>query len=169
MSVLDLNGVGDAAERRRLHDQVNQLIRNTNYAIVLSLSFAIAVAAVTLLSTRWFPMSNQWLRMAIAMITGSVGGIVLAQPLLRRARTRAMVQLLRCEVRCIACGYPLKGSAGTTCPECGAPRPFPMTAQSDSAASQPAAREHRCTICGYPMVGLTETTCPECGSTAERS
>jgi len=127
MSVIDLNGVGDASERQRLHDQVNQLIRITNYTIVLSLSFGISVATAILLSTRWFHLSNQWLRAIIAMVAGSVGGIVVAQPLLRRARTRAMIELLRCELRCIACGYALMGSPGTTCPECGTPRPFPMT------------------------------------------
>ncbi len=131
MSVLDLNGVGDPSERERLHGQVNQLIRVTNYTIVLSLSFAISVATAVLLSTNWFPLSNPRHRIIPAMIAGMVGGILLAQPLLRRARIRAMVELLRCELRCIACGYALKGSPGTNCPECGAPRLFPMTGQID--------------------------------------
>ena len=131
MSVLDLNGVGDPAERQRLHAEVDQLIRKTNYATTITLACVGAAAVAVFLTRGWFRLSNQWLRVIIAMVVGSTGGILLAQPLLRRARIRAMVQLLRCELRCIACGYPLKGLPGTNCPECGAPRPFPMTGRDD--------------------------------------
>jgi len=141
MSVLDLNGVSDALERKRLHTQVLQAARAQiqGKCVLILLGWMAVVIATKALG--WYPaIPNRWVR-GVVTILAMLPAMALMKWLLDRARRREMVEQLRFELRCVECGYPLKGSAGTTCPECGAPRPFPMTAQSDNAATQPAARD----------------------------
>lgn len=132
MSVLDLNGVGDEKERKRLHAQVERLVRPRAMWKLIPIACLGFPAILVLIELGWIPTSPayRWSRHVVAFLF-FLPLMVLAQRWINRDRRLAMMELLKCELRCTSCGYALKGSPGTTCPECGAPRPFPMTGQTN--------------------------------------
>jgi hypothetical protein len=128
MSVLDLNGVADPAERKRLQLQVDRLVGPRalwKLIPIASLGFALIMAMIEL---RWIPTSpTHWWSRYVVLFILFLPLVIIGQRWVRRDHRRAMIELLKCELRCTSCGYALKGSSGKTCPECGALRPFPMT------------------------------------------
>lgn len=137
MSVLDLNGVGDEKERKRLHLQVERSIRGKAFwklILVASLAFALSV---TLIELGWIPTSpGLWWSRHVAMFCVFLPLMVLGQRWINRDRRQAMIELLICELRCTSCGYALKGAPGNTCPECGTARPFPMTGRNAATSEK---------------------------------
>lgn len=136
MSVLDLNGVGDEKERKRLQVQVDRVIFPGLLWKMLPICCLGFAAIMTLIELRWIPASPAWWwnKHVVAFILW-MPLMVLGHRWLDRDRKRAMVELLKCELRCTSCGYSLKATPGGTCPECGAPRPFPLTGR-DAAISE---------------------------------
>jgi len=126
MSLFRLDGIDDPAERERLLYQVEmQMLRRRIWRLILLVSI-FSIAAVFLLRTHW------GLRLQAAMTPYRLVNIVLVSSgasvvasmawkwWLRHDRRRALVALLKSEARCTDCGYMLKTSDESQCPECGA-------------------------------------------------
>ena len=137
MSVLDLKGVSDPAERRRLTKYVNRYAIQTTNGTLALIVLCGTIASVLLVELTGTPstLSQFWKTLAIVLPCLVATALVLHY-FLRKHRRNAMIQLLRCELRCTTCGYALKGSPGELCPECGAKRPFSMTGR-DAASADP--------------------------------
>lgn len=121
MSVLDLNGVGDPVERKRLLAQVERLVRPRAMWKLIPFSCLGFPAILVLIELGWIPTSpaHRWSRHVVAFLL-FLPLMIFAQRWINRDRRRVMIDLLKCELRCTSCGYALKASPGTTCPECGA-------------------------------------------------
>lgn len=131
MNVLDLNGIGDEKERKRLHLLVERSIRGKAFWKLIPVAGLAIAVSVTLFELGWIPVSpgHRWSR-HVAMFFVFLPLMVLGQRWINRDRRQAMIELQKCELRCTSCGYALKGAPGNTCPECGAARPFPMTGRT---------------------------------------
>lgn len=128
MSVLDLNGVADPAERKRLIKQANQemgsagfwksapvlIICSLTSSLIRDLNWGSHLWPGTAFSTKMYG----WVALIVIF---SAGGLVI-QRSLSSERKAVLIEILRSARRCTGCGYPIDESPDAVCPECGTVR-----------------------------------------------
>lgn len=125
MSLFRLDGIDDPAERTRLLLRVeHQMLRRGIWRLIMLVSI-FAIATVFLMRTYWglrLQASMTSYRL-VNVVLASMGASLLASVLWkwwqRHDRRRALVALLTSEARCTGCGYLLKSTDQSLCPECG--------------------------------------------------
>lgn len=125
MSLFRLDGIDDDAERTRLLLRVeHQMLRQGIWRLVVLVSIC-ATASVFLLRTNWglrlqaSMTSYRLVNVVLVSMGASIVASVLWKRWKRHDRRRALVALLKSEARCTGCGYLLKTTDQSLCPECG--------------------------------------------------
>lgn len=125
MILFRLDGIDDDVERTRLLLRVeHQMLRRGIWRLIMLVSI-FAIATVFLMRTNWglrLQASMTSYRL-VNVVLASMGASLLASVLWkwwqRHDRRRALVALLTSEARCTGCGYALKTTDQSLCPECG--------------------------------------------------
>lgn len=128
MSVLDLNGVANPAERKRLMAQANQEMGNAGLGKMFAIIIPVSIAANVIRDMDWTsaispgtPTSKRIYGWIGTFVIWAIG-FVMAYQSRRSERKAALVEILRSARRCTGCGYPIDEAPETICPECGTAR-----------------------------------------------
>ena len=125
VSVLDLSGVADPVEHKRLIAQANKEMGNAGVWKQFFLIIACTIASGVFRDLRctsplWpgTPSSTRIYGWLGSFVIFSIGAL-LAYHSRRSERKAALVEILRSARRCTGCGYPVDEEPGSMCPECG--------------------------------------------------